>query len=66
MGNWPGAGRLTGMLEGLMVTVQHKHYGGEQLVHPLQAEEDTKVEGEEDVKRTGEREIMAHLGSVFH
>lgn len=28
------------MLEGLMVAVQHEHDGGEQLVHPLQAEEE--------------------------
>ena len=42
--NWPGAGRLAGMLEGLMVTVQHKHDGSQQLVHPLQAE-DTEEEG---------------------
>lgn len=36
--NWPGAGRLAGVLEGLMVTVQHKHYGSQQLVHPLQTD----------------------------
>lgn len=38
----PGAGCLAGVLEGLMVTVQHKNYGSEQLVHPLQAEEEAK------------------------
>lgn len=38
----PGPGCLTGVLEGLMVTVQHKNYGSEQLVHPLQAEEEAR------------------------
>lgn len=38
VGDGPGAGRLAGVLEGLMVTVQHKDYGREQLVHPLWAE----------------------------
>jgi len=38
MRKWPGAGGLAGMLEGLIVTVQHKHDGSEQLVHPLHTE----------------------------
>lgn len=63
MMNRPGAGRLAGVLEGLVVTVQHKHYGSEQLVHPLQAEEEDtelkRVQDEED------GEIMVHLWSVF-
>lgn len=42
MKDGPGPGCLTGMLEGLMVTVQHKYDGSKQLVHPLQAEEEAK------------------------
>lgn len=38
----PGPGCLAGMLEGLMVAVQHEDDGSEQLVHPLQAEEEAK------------------------
>lgn len=49
----PGAGCLTGMLEGLMVTVQHKDYGSEQLVHPLWAEEEAK--GRHVARRRGKK-----------
>lgn len=38
----PGPGCLAGMLEGLMVTVQHEDDGRKQLVHPLQAEEEVR------------------------
>lgn len=57
----PGAGALTGVLEGLMVTVQHKNYGSEQLVHPLRADEEAKGR---HVARTRGKKTMLDLWSV--
>lgn len=41
--NQPGARCLAGMLERLMIAVQHEHNGSEQLVHPLHGQGHTEV-----------------------
>lgn len=56
----PGPGCLAGMLEGLMVTVQHENDGSKQLVHPLKAEE----EAEEGVVSTRGGKKIFNLWSV--
>lgn len=45
VGHWPGAGCLTSVLEGLMITVKNKHDGSQQLVHPLKMDRRKEVQG---------------------
>lgn len=61
----PGAGCLTGVLEGLMVTVQHKNYGSEQLVHPLQAEEEAKGRHAVSMRAINDRSFVVSLSFIM-